>query len=186
MSDATLGIVLQGALALMAIVAIGLVISIRSSSFRHYKRQPYLFTPAERNFYKQLVQAVGNEFIVFGKVRVADLVTITADYGNKGSMRSLGKIAQKHVDYCLCRPHDFSIVCVIELNDKSHNQHDRQSRDVFMEKLFRKVKLPLVWVEAKNTYRPDQIRDQIFASIAQYEKNQPSLHFYNPREFRSS
>lgn len=171
----------------MGLVLVALMILNLQSLFSPYKRQPYLFTPAERNFYKALVRAVNGEFIIFGKVRVADLVTITAKYGSKGSMRSLGKIAQKHVDYCLCNPNDLSVVCVLELNDKSHDRRHRRSRDDFLDEMFKSVKLPVVWVTAKNTYDTVEIRQRIFASITQYEgKTPPTSHIYNPKEFRSS
>ena len=75
-----------------------------------YKRAPLLFTPAERIFYKHLVHAVNGEYLVFGKVRVADLITIKGKYGSKGSMRDLARVAQKHVDFCLCDHESLAVV----------------------------------------------------------------------------
>ncbi len=165
MNDATLELILKGSLLVVVLILLMMIIASLTSP---YKRQEYLFTPAERAFYKHLVRAVNGEYIVFGKVRVADLVTIKGSYGSPRSMRNLAKVAQKHVDYCLCNPDDLSVVCVLELNDKSHDRTDRKSRDHFLDDVFKKVKLPIVWVTAKSTYNPIDIRQQIQASIMQY------------------
>ncbi|MGH8196269.1 MAG: DUF2726 domain-containing protein [Woeseiaceae bacterium] len=39
-----------------------------------YVRKPALFSPAERSFLGALEQAAGNEYRVFGKVRIADVI----------------------------------------------------------------------------------------------------------------
>jgi len=132
---------------------------------RPYKRAEFLFTPAERIFYKHLVRAVNGEYLVFGKVRVADLVTIKGKYGSKSSMSDLAKVAQKHVDFCLCHPETLAVVCTIELNDKSHERIDRKSRDGFLDKVFKDVGLPIVWMKAHSTYNMIEIRQAIRASI---------------------
>lgn len=130
-----------------------------------YKRAEFLFTPAERIFYKHLVRAVNGEYLVFGKVRVADLITIKGKYGNKSSMRDLAKVAQKHVDFCLCHPDTLAVICAIELNDKTHDRIDRKSRDGFLHKVCNDVGLPIVWVKTQNNYNLTEIRQSIKASI---------------------
>lgn len=141
---------------------------------RPYKRADFLFTPAERVFYKELVRAVNGQYLVFGKVRVADLITIKGKYGNKSSMRDLAKVAQKHVDFCLCHPDTLAVVCAIELNDKSHDREDRKSRDGFLDKVSKEVGLPLVWVSAKSRYSSGDIQrainDAILSANSQLQK----------------
>ncbi len=132
---------------------------------RPYRRADFLFTPAERVFYKELVRAVNGQYLVFGKVRVADLITIKGKYGNKSSMRDLAKVAQKHVDFCLCHPETLAVICVIELNDKSHDRLDRKSRDGFLDKAFKDVGLPIIWMKARSTYNLIEIRQAVSTSI---------------------
>ncbi len=150
-----------------------------------YKRAEFLFTHAERVFYKHLVRAVSGEYLVFGKVRVADLITIKAAYGSRSSMRDLAKVAQKHVDFCLCDPDTLAVVCVIELNDRSHDRHDRKSRDSFLNKIFKDVGLPIVWMKTQNSYNPIEIRQSIRANIEQAHSSERPVAVYNPKEFRS-
>lgn len=164
------------------VVAIALLFALLTR--QPYKRAPLLFTPAERIFYKQLVRAVNGEYLVFGKVRVADLVTIKSTYGSKGSMRDLARVAQKHVDFCLCDPETLAVVCAIELNDKSHDREDRKSRDGFLNKVFKDVGLPIVWMKAQNNYNPAEIRQSIRTSIEGALHPAKENSIYNPREFR--
>lgn len=111
---------------------------------------------------------------MFGKVRVADLITIKGEYGHKTSMRDLAKVAQKHVDFCLCHPETLAVICAIELNDKSHDRQDRKSRDGFLDQVFSDVGLPLVWVIAKQSYNLEDIRkaisDAIYSAHGQAKK----------------
>ncbi len=151
---------------------------------RPYKRAEFLFTPAERIFYKHLVKAVDGEHLVFGKVRVADLITIKGKYGSKSSMRDLAKVAQKHVDFCLCHPETLAVVCAIELNDKSHERTDRKSRDGFLDKIFKDVGLPIVWIKTQSSYNLIEIRQAIRSSIEAANFNDKPIAVYNPKEFR--
>lgn len=130
-----------------------------------YKRASYLFTPAERNFYKHLVQALNGEYLVFGKVRVADLVTLKSKNPTRFGRRALAKVAQKHVDFCLCDPSDLSIKCVLELNDKSHSRSDRMARDKFLSNTFKSVGLPIIWVTASRSYNHHELRDSVRKSL---------------------
>ena len=93
-----------------------------------------LFTPAERSFLGVLDQAVGTDFRVFGKVRVADIVAVTKGTPKPLWQRAFNQISAKHFDFVLCRPNDLKPVCVIELNDQSHAKESRQGRDKFLER----------------------------------------------------
>lgn len=130
-----------------------------------YTRATHLFTKAEVSFYRELVRAAGNDFVVFGKVRVADLVVVKSAGTRRRHMQALGRIAQKHVDFCLCYPHDLSVACVLELNDRSHERKDRIKRDDFIDQLFKKVKLPVVWVPVTKFYDSALIRQMINQAI---------------------
>lgn len=111
-----------------------------------------LFTPAERSFLGVLDQAVGTDFRVFGKVRVADIVAVTKGMPKPLWQRAFNQISAKHFDFVLCRPNDLKPVCVIELNDQSHAKENRQARDKFLERVCAAAGIPLVFIPAKNTY----------------------------------
>ena len=85
-----------------------------------YKQQPILFTPAERSFLGVLDLAVGKDFRLFGKVRVGDLLAPQTGLNRANHQVALNKINRKHLDFVLCDPGDLTVLCAIELNDKSH------------------------------------------------------------------
>ena len=58
------------------VVSLALVLYLASPEGLPYTKHEKLFTAAERNFYFALKASVGNRHTIFGKVRVADLVTI--------------------------------------------------------------------------------------------------------------
>lgn len=99
-------------------------------------------------------------------------------------MRDLAKVAQKHVDFCLCHPETLAVVCAIELNDKSHDRKDRKSRDGFLNQIFKDVDLPIVWMKTQNSYNPLEIRQLIKTSIEGAAPLNKPISMYNPKEFR--
>lgn len=160
-----------------ALYAVGLVLTLAlvfylaSSGGLPYTRHEKLFTAAERNFYFALKAAIGNRYTIFGKVRVADLVKVTSKTNGERGYRALARIAQKHVDYVLCDPNTLAIVCVIELNDSTHDRKDRIERDRFISTVFKHIGLPIAWVKARATYDSQAIARAIDQAVLSF--NQP-------------
>ena len=131
-----------------------------------YKRVPVLFTPAERSFLGVLDLAVGKDFRLFGKVRVGDLLAPQDGLNPSARLAALNKINRKHVDFVLCKPDDLTVLCVIELNDKSHQRKDRQDRDDFLVEACRSAGLPLIMFEAQHAYSPTEISAKIAEALS--------------------
>jgi hypothetical protein len=119
--------------------------------FPYTPRNP-LFSAAERSFLGVLDKAVGSEHRVFGKVRVADIAKVKPGLNNSARQGALNKITSKHFDYVICRRSDLSVVCVVELNDKSHASKRAQARDKFIDGVCDTIRLPLLKVPAKRSY----------------------------------
>lgn len=132
-----------------------------------YLKQSTLFTPAERSFCGVLDQIAGNDFRVFGKVRVADVVAVRPGLNNSARAKAFNLISAKHFDFVLCAPGDLSVLCVIELNDASHQKKDRQDRDAFLESVCAAAKLPLITFDAKRTYSAAEVKEQIVERLAE-------------------
>ena len=105
-------------------------------------------SPYTRKFYGVLVEAVGDEVIVFGQCRVADLINVNS----KQNFGAFNRIKSKHVDFVLVQKSDWSLLCAIELDDKSHRRYDRMKRDNFLDDLFEQVGLPLFRFTVKKEY----------------------------------
>lgn len=124
-----------------------------------------MFSPAERSFLGVLDQAVGADFRVFGKVRVADVVGVAKGMPKSLWQRAFNRISAKHFDYVLCRPTDLKPVCAIELNDQSHAKDERKGRDKFLEGVCAAAGFPLVFLHAQHAYTVREICDQIAGAI---------------------
>jgi len=131
------------------------------STALQYQKLDVLFTPAERSFFGVLKLAVNDDVEVFGKVRVADVITPKKGLGRSLWQKSFNKISAKHFDFLLCKKDDLSPFCAIELNDSSHNNKKRQERDEFLTGACLSAELPLVQVKAKAAYNISEIRDDI-------------------------
>ena len=128
-----------------------------------------LFTPAERSFLGVLDQAVGDIFRIFGKVRVADVLQPARGLDRGERQSALNKITSKHFDYVLCESGDLSVVGVVELDDKSHNQSSRKERDRFLEDACTQAGLPLLRFNAKQSYSISEIRGTVMLALGRSE-----------------
>lgn len=125
-----------------------------------------LFSPAERSFLSVLDQAVGSDYRVFGKVRVADVATVKPGLSNSARQGALNRIAQKHFDFIVCNVSDLGIVCAVELNDSSHSSQRAQARDELLAKVCQVINLPLLQVPAKQSYALQELRTQFLAAVS--------------------
>ena len=131
----------------------------RDSGVLRYQRLDALFSPAERSFLGVLDQVTKHEFRVFAKVRIADVLN-----------------PRKHFDFVLCNPNTLSVLCAIELNDKSHGEKARQARDAFLLDVCEAVGLPLIMLDAKQSYAPAEISAKIANAIANASRLRHPTH----------
>ncbi|CAC9527346.1 hypothetical protein [uncultured Gammaproteobacteria bacterium] len=142
---------------LIVVIAIMLFSSgfVQAGNTYQYQKQQAIFTKAEINLLKVLEQVVINpNLAIYGKIRVADILkpAIQKNSNRKKWWSAFSKISQKHVDLVIVDKHDYSVVSVIELNDKSHNRKDRQDRDKFIRKAYASANIELVEIKATRHY----------------------------------
>jgi hypothetical protein len=71
-----------------------------------YTRNRALFSPAERSLLGALEQAVGEDYRIFGKVRVADIVSVRPTANQSSWLHAFDQISAKHFDFVLCDKKD--------------------------------------------------------------------------------
>lgn len=130
-----------------------------------YIKLGVLFSAAERSFLGVLQQAVGAEYAVFGKVRIADVVNVKPSLNRSVWRKAFNRINAKHFDYVICSITDYSVVAVVELDDKSHNQRERKERDKFIVELCRVVSLPFLQVPAQRAYSINAVKEEFLCAI---------------------
>jgi hypothetical protein len=129
-----------------------------------YRRKDYLLTKAERSFFGVLRQAVGVEYLIFAKVRLADLVWIPR--GTPSAQSHANRVNPKHIDFVLCDHDAIRPLLAIELDDSSHARSDRRSRDAFVDAALAAAGLPLLRVPAQTGYNVAELQSRIRTAIA--------------------
>lgn len=121
---------------------------------------------AEQSFFHILHDAIATEYLIFPKVRLADLVFPPRQEGQFGAWQ---RINRKHVDFVLCDPRTLRPLAALELDDRSHRRSDRLERDAFVEQVFTDAALPLIRVPAQRTYHRQTIATLVAEAIMPQE-----------------
>lgn len=130
------------------------------NAFPYFKIQA-LLTPAELSFYHVLKIAISEEYDIFSKVRLADLVSVNKGTDKSEWGKAFNKIKAKHIDFVLCDRNRSEIICAIELDDQSHSRVKRQQRDEFVTKALGAAKIPFVRFDVTRTYQSDAISHEV-------------------------
>lgn len=157
-------------LPLLFVLAAVLVLYLLKRGRRFKGKEVYiplssLFTPAEWFFYGSLIQAVEDKFLVFGKVRIADVLNPDHRLGKSDWYRAFNKISSKHFDFVLCDRITQSIVAVVELDDRSHHLPSAVARDSFVNRICKGSGLPLIRFRAASGYRSEVIRSEVLNAL---------------------
>lgn len=129
----------------------------------NYKRRNWFLTKAEHEFYKALVQAVGNDYIIFAQVHLPTLLDEKVVGQNwKAAFRH---VSQKSVDFVLCDKAYISPKLAIELDDKTHERPDRVERDIEVERILKGAGLPLLRIQNHGTFNPQELTREIKTAI---------------------
>lgn len=124
-----------------------------------YKRRNFFLSRAEHECYDALVQAVGQEYIVFAQVHLPTLLGHKVVGQNwNGAFRH---ISQKSVDFVLCDKAYISPKLAIELDDKTHERSDRQDRDREVERILKSAGMPLLRLENHGSFNPQDLADKV-------------------------
>lgn len=149
----------------LPVFALVLVFLTRSGKKPAPSSYPYtasssLLTAHERRFLGALEEAA-SDYRIFAKVRLADVIGVQRGLTKSEWQRAFNAISQKHLDFVLCHPHDLSVFCAIELDDKSHERAERKARDAFLERALAAASVPLVRVPGKVHYDARELRTRL-------------------------
>jgi hypothetical protein len=152
--------------AVIILVALGKLEIPTPSSSAGYRLKGPLFSPAERSFLGVLIQAVPDENLVLGKVRVADVITPEKGLSRPKWQSAFNRISAKHFDYVVCDRATLRVLSVVELNDKSHKGKKRADRDAFLREACSTAGLRLLEFDAKPSYSVVEVRRQLADEVS--------------------
>ncbi|EHJ0806462.1 DUF2726 domain-containing protein [Salmonella enterica] len=96
-----------------------------------YVRKNFL-TDRERKFFEQVILSVSSEYFIFPQVRLVDVISPSVSRYKNNSMyfKLFRSLSQYSVDFIIVRKSDYNVVCVVELDDSTHDRVDRVKRDL--------------------------------------------------------
>jgi len=163
---------------LFVLVAIVFAISIILSLLKKPSKNgffPYvrakLLSPAELEFFKALLSAVDDRQLVFPKIRLADILDIKKGLSKKSRQSALNRIWSKHVDFTIFSKDTLEVVYVVELDDASHNEKHRQSRDSFVDDAMKAANIEIRHFKVSRTYDPKQIAAELKSTADQNQRS---------------
>lgn len=108
---------------------------------RFHSKKP--LTDREQGCYWRLVDNLGGDFVILPQVAFSQFLQVKG--GNqKDNFREFARVRQKVADFLICRK-DFTIVALIELDDKSHagkEEKDQERDRVVKESGIRVFRIP--------------------------------------------
>lgn len=135
-----------------------------------YQKKWYLLSPAERDFYETLRQAVRPRYLIFAKVRLLDLLWLPDNMENR--ILYIRRVASKHVDFVLCHLQTVAPALVIKLDDASHQAPERQERDIFLNEVLRVAGIPLLRVPVRKSFSTPALRSQILETLGVHSRQE--------------
>ncbi len=133
-----------------------------------YQAKP-LLTPTEAHFHSVLTSLSDGRCHILCKPRLADFLN------HLEGANAFQKISQKHVDFLVCRPGDWTPMLGIELDDESHNRKEVKHRDMFVNAVFAQVGIPLVRIHVSEVERLEQLVEKLsLAWQRRWERLEPA------------
>lgn len=126
----------------------------KDSGFK-LQRKSRLLPPAERNFFESLMPALSNDFYVFTRVSMTDVVAPlpSASFFEKRRLRK--RLHGEYLDYVLCNKEDLSIFGIVELEnfDSSVTKKQRGKREALVNTVCKAANLRLFYFDIRQDYK---------------------------------
>jgi len=131
-----------------------------------YQPKPYLYDRTERLFLGHMVRAVGQHVIIFGKVRLADVITLSQDLPSHLKQEAFSQISRQHLDFLLCDRLTTRVLCAIELYDPQANPKATLLRARFIDRVLKQAGVPLARFPKAKSYKSQEIESSIRQTLA--------------------
>lgn len=121
----------------------------------------YLTTVTEKKYYDNLVGWFGKTCCIHCQVSLGRLFILPKqdDFTEEEQKRFFSIYNHMSLDFVLTSKFDNKIVCVIELDDKTHKAENRKQRDKMLDCLLNKVNIPYLHVTVDSMNDKPQVWD---------------------------
>jgi len=150
-------LILFAMISLIVIVAL-LASRLNDNSFPFpFDQKPVIFTPAEKNFQNLVEQAMGPNYRIVNRVKLADIVTVRNGVSNKASQSAVNNAESKYLDFVICDRHSMKLLGAIDLVDTKGKGY-KVKKDWFVSGALEAALIPHIRIKVKPTYSVDEIR----------------------------
>jgi|MudIll2142460700_1097286.scaffolds.fasta_scaffold102545_2 hypothetical protein len=161
--------------AVVVVVAVVLlVVLMRRAAAYPYRGVGVLLSTAEGELLAALRQALGSDYEVYPKVRLADVIDVRKGLTRKQRTEALEHIAGRHVGFVVCDRETQAIRGVIELDAGGGRRAGRHAPLPFLDAALAAAHVPLLRVPVQATYATAELRDRVLATL-QPAEGQTSL-----------
>lgn len=129
-------------------------------------RNDYL-SPEQISFFKMLLSAVGDTFVVIPRVNLPDIFRVIKPENNRHFSKS---ISQKRIDFLLCDRNTMHPLVGVDLDDQSDSIEKPPEHEIFIDDIFEAAKLPLVRIFVSNPNSPEDLRERLLEAVGGEEE----------------
>jgi ssDNA-binding Zn-finger/Zn-ribbon topoisomerase 1 len=117
-------------------------------------------SPAEKNFFEYLVDSLSDDFHIFTKVAMLDVVEASTMASKGGSQSVHNRLNTHCFDFILCKKHDLSIFCIVELEnvDAKKSEYDKAVRKKLITHVCKSARLKLFHFDVRRNYHRFDVR----------------------------
>ena len=152
-----------GAAFLLAVLILRKLMKSGKSARISYQKRDFLLSPEERQFYAALHQSVGEDYAIFVKIYIEDVIS---PHATSGADAAWDALEEEYFPFVLCNKSDLAIACAIQLiqhripGRKPGNMPDNPLKTVCQA-----AGLPLARLEAGPFYDHADIRQAIAEAV---------------------
>ncbi|MBS3799038.1 MULTISPECIES: DUF2726 domain-containing protein [unclassified Pseudoalteromonas] len=162
--------------ALLSILVLVVIASVMASKFTDNNENPYpfvrkkeIYTQVESAFLTLLERAVGDNYRIVSRVKLADIIDCKSGLTNKSKRIALTKLKNKQLDYVLLDKTKLTIVAAVDLVNNANKGGHKAQRDWFVSGALETAGIPHIRMKVKSGYRPEDVRNAILFKIGKNE-----------------
>lgn len=155
-------------LGLAGLLLLALILSLHRR-FGRRARWPYvadevLFSPPQRAFLAVLERALGSDYRVYGRVRVAEVIGLRRRLDRAARRRAYARLGERQFDFLVCRAGSGAIACAVNLLPRA--RLGRGLRPDTLERVCLAAGLPFVRLREADDYVEAELAQRVHAAMA--------------------
>jgi len=113
-----------------------------------------LLSKVETSFYQVILAIVGQRVVICPKMYLADVLCSGSSSvkTSPAAQAFYQRIANQRIDFLLCERYTLKPLLAIQLYDHSQPKATRKKRDVYIDRVFRAARLPVLHLVAQEDY----------------------------------